>query len=428
MKKQKIINLIYSLLCLITVLLIVFIQPNLPKRGDFETFTRYLDEQIPSLMQKYHIQGASVALVHDSQLEYIKGFGYSDAEKKVPVNGGTLFQVASNSKPVAAWGVMKLVEEGLIDLDAPVSNYFSRWQLPHSQYDHDLVTIRRLLSHSSGIANVGGYGGVELLDELQTIEESLTSPNDADPKGVRVIYQPGSKYQYSGGAYSLLQLVVEEVSGLPFEDYMKTEILDPIGMTDSSYAATPPNVANVSGVFNSNGEKQPTRFFSAKAAAGLYSSAHDMAMYVTAMMLTDKDSQALEVLHPETLQEMYQPQPGLSQLFPYGLGYMLQPLSAVKTIEVSHTGSNNPGWRSLIATLPEKGEGLVLLTNSPGGSQLREYLESRWLYWASGQFSKSTYLNKLIPSLLIMVPIWIIGLLVIHFVSKMRKRSSDKRI
>lgn len=401
----------------------VIIQPNTPTQGNLEAFTQFLDEQIPLQMNKLHVQGVSVALIHDSQLEYLKGFGYSDAEKTVPITGDTLFQVASISKPVSAWGVMNLVEEGLIDLDTPVSSYLSRWKLPDSEYDHDLVTIRRMLSHSSGIANVGGYAGVNTTAELQSLEESLTSPNDADQKGVRVIYQPGSKYQYSGGAYTLLQLVIEEVSGESFEDYMKTHILDPLGMTDSSFATSPPDNIDISSVFDKKGDKLTTHYFSAKAAAGLYSSAHDMAVFVTAMMLTENKPQNEVVLLSETLREMYQPQPGLSQSLPYGLGYMLQPLTAAKTIEVSHTGSNNPGWRALITTLPEKGEGLVLLTNSPGGTQLRESLGSRWLYWVSGQYSKSFYLNKLIKGLLIIVPVWIIGLLLILLISK-RKRTS----
>jgi CubicO group peptidase (beta-lactamase class C family) len=427
MKKRSLRVLIFSLVCLLAIALMMVIRPPMPERGDFQTFTQYLEEQIPEQMSKYHVAGLSVALVHDSQLEYLQGFGYADEGKSTPITGDTLFQVASISKAVSAWGVMNLVEEGKIDLDAPASNYLTRWQFPATKYDLNQVTIRRMLSHTSGIAHVGGYAGVSSIAELQSLEESLTSPNDAESKGVRVVYTPGSKYQYSGGAYTLLQLIIEEVSGQAFSDYMKTQVLDPIGMTASTFESTPPAGSSVSSVFNQKGQTVPSHYFSSKAAAGLYSSAHDMAMFEKAMMLTGQDAQNENVLSAETLREMYQPQPGLSQLLPYGLGYMLQPLRSIKTIEVSHTGSNLPGWNSLITTLPEKGEGLVILTNSPGGNQLRESLRSRWLYWATGQISNSSRMNKLIQTLMIVVPIWIIGVLLLFFVPRISQKNKNKK-
>lgn len=427
MKKRSAKYLLFSLVCLLAIALMMVIRPAMPERGDFQTFTQYLEAQMPEQMSKYHVTGASVALVHDSQLEYLQGFGYADEGKSAPITGDTLFQVASISKAVTAWGVMNLVEEGKIDLDAPVSSYLTRWQLPAAKYDLNQVTIRRMLSHSSGIANVGGYAGVSSTAELQSLEESLISPNDADRKGVRVVYQPGSKYQYSGGAYTLLQLVIEEISGQSFVEFMKTQVLAPIGMTASTFESTPLAGSSVSGVFDQNGQSLPSHYFSSKAAAGLYSSAHDMAMFEIAMMLSGQESQSENVLSAETLREMYQPQPGLSQLLPYGLGFMLQPLRSAQTIEVSHTGSNMPGWNSLITTLPEKGEGLVILTNSPGGNQLRESLRSSWLYWATGETSYSSRLNKLMQILMIVVPIWIIGVFLLFLVPRIIQKRINKR-
>ncbi len=143
------------------------------------------------------------------------------------VDGETLFQVASMSKWITAWGVMTLVEAGKLDLDAPVSTYLSRWSLPESEFDNSGVTVRRLLSHTAGLTDGLGYGGFAPGQPVQPIEASLTRAADASPGAdgaVRVGIEPGSAFEYSGGGYTLLQLIVEEVSGQSFNDYMRSAV------------------------------------------------------------------------------------------------------------------------------------------------------------------------------------------------------------
>ena len=128
-----------------------------------------------------------------------------------PVDGDTVFQAASISKTLTAWGVMRLVEQGALELDAPVGRYLTRWQLPPSPYNHDGVTIRRLLSHTAGLS-LHGYPGIAPEQPLPTLEESLSGGHPG-AEDVRVVSEPGTTYAYSGGGYTLLQLVVEEVTG-----------------------------------------------------------------------------------------------------------------------------------------------------------------------------------------------------------------------
>ena len=135
----------------------------------------------------------------------------------------TGFNIDSISKTIAAWGVMKLVEEGKIDLDAPAENYITRWKLPESDFDSKKVTVRRLLSHTAGLS-LHGYPGWTANDRLSTIEESLDGRNNG-PGRVEMIIKPGTKWKYSGGGYTILQLIVEEVTGQKFEDYMQTQVL-----------------------------------------------------------------------------------------------------------------------------------------------------------------------------------------------------------
>ncbi|MEQ1491323.1 MAG: serine hydrolase, partial [Terricaulis sp.] len=164
-----------------------------------------------------------------------------------PVDRDTLFQVASLSKWVTAWGVMTLVDEGRIDLDAPISTYLTRWHLPDGAFDETQVTARRLLSHTAGLTDGLGYGGFTPGQTVQGLEDSLTHASDASPDAdgrVRVGAEPGENFLYSGGGYALLQLVIEEVSGEPFNDYMQRAVLSPLGMTRSTFVL-PEGATNV---------------------------------------------------------------------------------------------------------------------------------------------------------------------------------------
>lgn len=407
---------LYKRLFLIWVLTLVlitavslFIDIPVAKSGDLQDFQAYLDKAIPESMEKHHIAGASVGLIHNGEIVYLNGYGYADAGEDIPVTENTVFQAASISKSLTAWGILNLVEEGKLDLDKPVSSYLTRWELPPSEYDASGVTIRRLLSHTSGIAHVGGYAGFDPNESLQTLEESLTSAKDAFGEGVRIVRQPGTKIEYSGGAYTLLQLVIEEASGLPFEEYMKNEVLTPLEMDQSGFALDSAMEENLSIVYGTDGSPVPGRIFTAKAAAGLYTTAHDLSVWAAAMLPSEGKSQGGQVLEPETVQEMIQPPTEVKNPFSYGLGYMVQKVSFTDLMEVFHTGSNLPGWCSVVSTVPEKGAGLVIMTNSPGGAALRHEIHSAWLHWVTGSSTLGLRVQKLVNILKYILPVGLAG-------------------
>jgi CubicO group peptidase (beta-lactamase class C family) len=187
-----------------------------------------LDDAIQSALRRHDVPGTAVALVQNGEMSWVQGYGLADPAQGLPVIPETVFEAASVAKPVTAWGVMKLVEAGQLDLDAPAEQYLTRWHLPRSEFDHNQVTIRRLLSHSAGISGEGDPG-IDPGERLPTLEEALSGA----VKGMgdtRVVYRPGEGYHYASKGYVLLQLAVEEVTGEPFARYMQREILEPLGM------------------------------------------------------------------------------------------------------------------------------------------------------------------------------------------------------
>ena len=119
-----------------------------------DTFTAHIDERIPELMETYQIPGVTMALVQNSKVVWSQAFGYADLESGRKMRTDTVCRVQSISKPVTAWGVMKLVEQGEIDLDNPVTYYLEDWKLPESEFSEEKTTVRRLLSHKIGRAHV----------------------------------------------------------------------------------------------------------------------------------------------------------------------------------------------------------------------------------------------------------------------------------
>ena len=124
------------------------------------SFISYLDREAPRLMARDRLPGAAVALIENASPLAFKTWGYADESSQLAIRRDSLFNVASISKAVTSWGVMKLVDQGQIELDQPVEAYLGEWRLPPSPYDHELVTARRLLSHMAGI-NTEGIKAVE---------------------------------------------------------------------------------------------------------------------------------------------------------------------------------------------------------------------------------------------------------------------------
>lgn len=302
-----------------------------------------------------------------------------------PVDRDTQFQVASLSKWATAWGVMALVERGKINLDAPVSRYLTRWQLPATEFDNGQVTVRRLLSHTAGLTDGLGYAGFAPGVPVQPLEDSLTRAVDASPGAdgrVRVGMEPGS-FEYSGGGYTLLQLIIEEVSGQTFNDYMKQAVFTPLGMTRSTYLLEEPET-NVAEFFDADGSRATHFRFTSLAATSLYTSAGDMSRFIAAHRPgPNGEPVGRGVLGAETLSAMRRPHASEMGADIWGLGVMLYAPNNAGDFIIGHDGDNEPATNTAVRLDPATGDGIVLLET--GNKRMATTLAGEWVLWTSGK-------------------------------------------
>lgn len=307
-----------------------------------------------------------------------------NASMGAPINGDTRFQVASMSKWLSAWGVMVLVQDGLIDLDAPVANYLTRWRLPQSSFDNNGVTVRRLLSHTAGLDDGLGYAGFAASEPIQTLEQSLTQARDASPGAngaVRVAEEPGAEWNYSGGGYTLLQLLIEEVSGQSFERFMAERVFSPLGMNDTTFAPHDLDHAPVAENFNTDGEIEPLRRYTSLAATSLYTTANDMSRFLAAQS-PRANPVGGGVLSPATLTLMREPHGRQMGVPIWGLGVMLYAANNGGDFIVGHDGSNEPAINTAARLDPATGDGIVILET--GNPLLATEIAGEWVFWKTG--------------------------------------------
>lgn len=355
-------------------------EPEEEFGGGLDAFAQKLDQVVPELMKQYQVPGTAVALVHGGRVAWSKGYGLADEATDTPVTPETLFQVASLSKPVTAWGVLRLVAQRKLALDAPVESYLTRWHLPPSEFDHAEVTLRRLLNHTAGLS-LGGYPGFDPREKLPTLKESLSGITGG-VGDVRVAHLPGTRFRYSGGGYTLLQLIIEEVTGETFSAYMHSAVLAPLGMARSSFEWPP--ALQAATAYQEPGQPLPNYRFTALAAAGLYSTASDLGRFVAAGMAgPNREPPGRGLLSPRDVELMFTPtvEMDTSTGLGYGLGYGVRLLPGEIRM-VSHSGGNR-GWRARFAALPDRGEGIVILTNSDTGDGLTNDLLRFWSAWAA---------------------------------------------
>ena len=324
--------------------------------------------------KKYAITGGYVGIINGDRLTS-KAVGFANLESQIRVEDNVAFNVGSISKPLTVWGVLALAQDGLVDLDAPVSQYLTQWTLPQSDFDPNDVTIRRVLWHTGGL-NIHGYAGYETLDGpiTQPFRPTKFAPSSLAEASrtnypIRVTHAPGAKRSYSGGGFAILQMLIEDVSGIAFADYMRVRIFDPMGMSGSGFA--PEKLSEAASAYNIQGKRLPDMRFLALAPAGLYISGEDLGVFLRAHVLGEA-----KALAPEYLAMALTPTDADPR---FAMSYTRHPFE--KGILYGH-GGNNSSWHAQIYFIPETEQGFYFLTNSTTGAQWEIDLSCAWKSWA----------------------------------------------
>ncbi|MEP2494423.1 MAG: serine hydrolase domain-containing protein, partial [Parasphingorhabdus sp.] len=346
----------------------------------------------------------SFALIEDGTP--IADFYLSKGER---IDGQTVFQVASLGKWLTAWGVMALVEDGKIGLDEPVSTYVSRWQLPASQFDASGVTVRRLLSHTAGLTDRLGYNGFDTAQDRQTLEVSLTKAADASPakNGKTVLgSEPGSEWNYSGGSYTLLQLMIEEVSGKSFSEFMQDQVFEPLGMDRTTFDHAKAIKLGLAQNFRPDGSTEPFRWYTALAATSLFTTSEDLTKFISAQAPGATNA----VLYAKTMALIREPHASDMGADIWGLGVMLYASNNLGDFIIGHDGSNEPAINTAARFDPATGDGIVVL--STGNTMLATEIAGEWVFWKTGNVDSLTFASRLPAAMTIFAAGVIIILLV----------------
>jgi CubicO group peptidase (beta-lactamase class C family) len=327
---------------------------------------------IEERMNAKGINGVSIAVVRNYQIAWEKAYGLADKDAGTPVTTKTLFQAASISKSLNGVGVLKLVQDKKIDLYKDVNTYLKSWQFPYDTVSHGKkITMANLLSHTAGLT-VHGFGGYEPGDSIPTIQQVLDGKHPANSEPVRSMFEPGLRSEYSGGGITVSQEIITDVTGEPYTTYMQQNVLDPLGMTMSSYMQPPAKNKEkfLATGYRGNGEaiKGKYHIYPEQAAAGLWTNPTDLSKYIieTQLSLQGKSNKVLNI-------EMTK-----LRLTPYidsnaALGVFIVEKGGMKYF--SHGGANE-GFRSQYYGSFDGGNGVVVMVNSDDGSIMSEIINS----------------------------------------------------
>ena len=318
---------------------------------------------IEERLRFYRVPAVSVAVIDGGRIDWARAWGTVEAGRGSAADTTTLFQAASISKPVSAAGALQLVEDGVVTLDGDVNQWLDSWQVPESPFTvEEPVTLRRLLSHTAA-TTVSGFPGYTAADPIPMLVQVLEGSGPANTEPVEVDTFPGSQFRYSGGGYSIVQLLIEDVTGKPFSDFMRERVLGPAGMTHSTFAQPLPldradEAATAHGL---DGAPIPGRYhiYPEMAAAGLWTTPSDLARFVLEIQraLTGFEGGPIS---PEAAHLMLSRREG----DPYGLGVWVD--GAADSLWFYHGGSNE-GFQTWMMGSGTDGRGLVVMTNGAGG-------------------------------------------------------------
>lgn len=343
-----------------------YAQEKTPPKVDYSEALRLIDVWLEAQRDYERLPGMSAAIVENQDVIFARAYGLSDLEKKVKATPETIYSICSISKLFTSVAIMQLRDAGKLRLDDEVSDYLAWFNIKQQYPDSGPITIRSLLSHSSGLPRESDYPYWSKPDFHFPTREQLKEKLAQQ----KTLYPPSTYFQYSNLGISLLGEIVAEISGMSYDDYVTEKILKPLGLKDTRPYLPKElwrgQLATGYSSLTRDGTREMLPFFQAegiKPAAGFSSTVLDLAKFASwQFRLLEKGGE--EILKAPTLREMHR----VHWMDPdwktsWGLGFSVYEMDG-KTI-VGHGGSC-PGYRSTLMIDPGKKQAFVVMINASG--------------------------------------------------------------
>ena len=329
--------------------------------------TSAINQELLVAMTAYRVPVVGYAIIKDYKIVAAKTLSI---DPKLQVSDKSLFQAASISKSISAFGALKLVSQGKLSLDEPVNDELSTWKIPENKYNkNNPVTLRQLLDMTSGLS-VSGFPGHAQGEKLPTLNEVLDGKLRANTPPIRVFYTPGTQYFYSGGAFQVLEKVIEDSTKQPFKSWMENEILKPLNM-DNSVFQYPLNkkltVVAVPGFLNDGTMiKGGWNNYAIAGAGGAWSTPTDIAKFAINISNSYLGKENNLISKPVATQMLSR-----QKNTDYGLGVVIN--GGGRTLNFRKAG-HNAGYHNEMLMFPNSGDGVVIMTNSENGEYIINYI------------------------------------------------------
>ena len=321
--------------------------------------------RVVEILNRRPAVGLAVGVVRDGSLEFFHGHGVADVRSNTPITEDTVFRIASITKTFTAIAVMQLWEQGLVDLDAPAGDYLRAYRLIPAKASWRPATVRHLLTHTAGISEQVPRSGMLRPDFGESVKLGRPVPSLAEyyRGGLRVDAEPGTRFRYGDHGPSTLGQIVEDVSGQPFDRYLREHIFEPLGMADTTLVRSEVVQSRRATGYKlrSRGVRAvPERAWVTAGATNAYSTPADMARYIAALLGGGANEHG-SVLKPATLATMFAAQYQTDPRLP-GIGLAFFRGNAGGHPVVEHQGIL-PGFDSQIFLAPDDGIGVMAFTN-----------------------------------------------------------------
>ncbi|MCH1627722.1 serine hydrolase domain-containing protein [Ferdinandcohnia quinoae] len=326
---------------------------------------------IKARMEHYNVPGLSITLIEGGQISLTENYGLLEGGSNKDVKTNSLFNACSISKYLTGILVMKLSDQGLLDLDEDVNNRLVSWKVPVNEFTKNKrVTLRNLLSHQSGIIDPrDSFTELNPNISIPSMIELLNGKTSYCKEPIEVKYEPGSEFHYSDAGFCIIQILIEDVTKKPFSQIVNEFIFEPLKMVNSTFDVkiSDTKIENYSCGHNKNGELVEGNYpiYPYPAASGLWTTSSELALLVLELMNTLKGESTIGISASKA-KEMLQPQGGREWT---GLGVFLN--GAGKELEISSLGWG-VGYQCMMAAFPHLEKGVIIMTNAELGVHQKE--------------------------------------------------------